>query len=122
MKTVQWTARILTGVAILFMFIFSLDVFEGGGSFGTKILGFLVHNIPVFIYALLLVLSLKKEMAAGILIIAVTLVLMLKFRVFSSNIAALVIFIPFLVSGILFLISWYITKSKRNNSERCHKI
>jgi hypothetical protein len=47
MKTIRWTARILTGVAILFMFMIYLDVFEGSGSSRIKITDFVVTKFEI---------------------------------------------------------------------------
>jgi hypothetical protein len=102
-KVLRWSARILVIVAILFMVMFSIDVFEMDRSFGEKIIGFLIHNIPALILTAILVVAWKKELAGGFLLIIAVIVLMLKFNAFTLNKGALVIFLPFLLAGILFI-------------------
>ena len=105
-KVIRWTARILMILSLLFMMMFSLDVFEMGGSFGDKMLGLLIHNIPALILAAILILAWKNEMAGGILLILAALCLMIKFHSFTVNKGSLVIFMPILVAGILFIVSY----------------
>lgn len=111
-KVLRWTARILMILAILFMVMFSIDVFKMDRSFGEKIIGFLIHNIPALILTAILVVAWKKEMAGGILLIVATLVLMFKFNVFTTNKGALVIFLPFLLAGVLFITCYLASQSK----------
>ena len=65
-KILYWIPRILTIFAILFMTMFSFDVFGGNESFGLKMLGFLIHNIPVFILIAILIIAWKWEFAGGV--------------------------------------------------------
>ena len=48
-RVLYWTPRVLMILALLFMLMFSFDVFEGNEPLGRKLLGFLISNIPVFI-------------------------------------------------------------------------
>jgi len=48
--------------------MFSFDVFGGNESLGIKLLGFLVHNIPVLILVGILIIAWKWEMAGGALL------------------------------------------------------
>jgi hypothetical protein len=100
----RWSARILTILAILFMGLFSMDVFEMDVSFGQKMLGLLMHNIPALVLAVILVVAWKKELAGGILVLMAALSMMFYFHSFTSNKGSLVIFIPFLLVGILFIV------------------
>ena len=114
-RILRWSARILMILAIIFMFVFSFDVFDGSGSFGRKMLGFLISNIPVLILTAFLVVAWKRELAGGILIILATITLMIKFHVFTSNTGALIIFVPFLLSGLLFISACLAAKTEKNN-------
>jgi hypothetical protein len=106
-QILRWTARILMIVAILFMLMFSFDVFEGDSSLGNKLLGFLMHNIPVLILAVILAIAWKKELWGGILIVLAAIAMMFYFHVFTGNWGALIILVPFLVAGILFIVCHY---------------
>jgi energy-coupling factor transporter transmembrane protein EcfT len=61
-RILYWTPRILTILAILFMLMFSFDVFEGNEALGRKLAGFFMHNIPVIILAVILVIAWKWEL------------------------------------------------------------
>ncbi len=111
-KVLRWTARILMILAILFMVMFSIDVFEMDRSFGEKIIGFLIHNIPALILTAILVVAWKKELAGGILLIIAVLVLMLKFNALTSNKGVLVMMLPFLLAGVLFITCYLASQSK----------
>ncbi len=65
-KWIYWTPRILSIVFLCFLAIFSLDVFEPGLTAGQIALGLFMHNIPVFILAIILVISWKYEIVGGI--------------------------------------------------------
>jgi hypothetical protein len=102
-QILRWTARILMILAILFMLMFSFDVFEGESSLGNKLLGFLMHNIPVLILVLILAIAWKKELWGGILIVLAVVGLMFFFRVFTGNSGALALLVPFLLAGVFFI-------------------
>jgi len=122
-KFVFWTPRILAIVFILFLAMFSLDVFESASGFGEILLGLLMHNIPVFILIIILAISWKYEIVggivfilAGILYIVMILINILKtgFEWYYLAWALQISGIAFLV-GILFLIGW---KQKRKNKKK----
>lgn len=58
--------RILSILFLLFLTIFSFDVFDSCNSFLTCLLGLFIHNIPVFILAILLWISWKHEIVGAI--------------------------------------------------------
>jgi thiol:disulfide interchange protein len=99
-------------LAILFMGVFSFDVFEGEGAFGEKLVGFLMHNIPVLILTAILILAWKMELWGGLLIIIASLALMIWFHSFTTNKGSLIVMAPFLLSGILFIFSYTAGKRK----------
>jgi hypothetical protein len=116
-KIVRWSARILMILAILFMLYFSLDVFGMEASWKEKLVGFLIHNIPVMILLLVLAIAWMKELPGGLLILVAAFIMMLKFNAFTSNKGALIIFIPFVVAGLLFIISYLLTRPAKNLPE-----
>jgi hypothetical protein len=61
-----WVPRILLLAVCGFMMLFSIDVFESKASFGDHLLGFFMHNIPVWILLLMLVFTWKHPLIAGI--------------------------------------------------------
>lgn len=65
-KFIYWTPRILSIIFILFLALMSLDVFDQNLGFWETILGLIMHNIPVFILAIILWISWKYEIVGGI--------------------------------------------------------
>lgn len=104
LKILFWFPRILGILAILFMMMFSLDVFGGEDSIGKKLIGFLVHNIPAFVLIAALVIAWKNEIIGGLIFILLSLALAIFFRIFSGNSGSLVILLPILITGALFIL------------------
>ncbi len=101
-----WIPRILTILSILFLTMFSLDSFGGNETFSAKMLGFLIHNIPVLILIAILIIAWKWEIAGGILFILASLAGFIYFHSFSGNPGSLVVIAPFLIVGILFILHY----------------
>jgi hypothetical protein len=103
-KVLYWSPRILAILSVLFMMMFSADCFGDGNPIGKQLSCFLMHNIPVFILTMVLIISWKWEMVGGILFILLTIAACYFFRVFSGNMGALIVLTPFLLTGILFIL------------------
>lgn len=113
-KFLYWTPRILSILFILFLALFSLDVFDGNYGLWGTILGLFIHNIPSLILAIIVWISWKHEIVGGIgfilagfLYIANTMIRM------SGNLPwylavswSLIIAGPAFLIGVLFLINW----------------
>jgi hypothetical protein len=65
-RFVYWTPRILSIFFILFLALFSLDIFDMKLGFWGTVLGLFMHNIPVFILAVILIISWKHELGGAI--------------------------------------------------------
>jgi len=106
--------RILAIFAILLMMMFSFDVFSGEGSIGKKFLGFLAHNIPVFILIIVLVIAWKFQIIGGAIFIVLSVAMAIYFRSFTGNAGSLMIVSPFFLTGLLFILhKVLITKSRQ---------
>ena len=115
LKTLQWLARILAIVAIIFMSMFSFDAFSGDEPFGEKLLGFLIHNIPALVVIVFLVIAWKREIIGGVLFILAFIGLAIFFRSFTGNQTSLIVISPLLITGASFIIH-SILDSKSNNT------
>ncbi|MEK6835096.1 MAG: hypothetical protein AABX61_02430, partial [Nanoarchaeota archaeon] len=118
-KFVYWTPRILSIIFLLFLAMFSLDVFEPGLSFSQILLGLFMHNIPVFILLIILWISWKYEIVGGIAFILAGLLYIItrfmnsKFEWYMISWSIMIAGPAFLI-GILFLIGWF--KKKKMNT------
>jgi len=112
-KILYWLPRVLGIILICFIALLSFDVFSMEGTLLKKIGGFLIHNIPTYIFIALLVFAWKNEKMGGIIFIIASLFWVMYiggpvfFRMFSP------LSLPPLIIGILFLLnSWQAKKSQ----------
>ena len=117
-RFVYWTPRILSILFLLFLTIFSFDVFGEGYSFWEVVVAFLMHNIPVFILAIVLWISWKREWVGGsVFILAGLLYIIFPARNAPTWYWALVWILmisgPAFLIGVLFLANWRIRSGAR---------
>ena len=125
MKLLPLFPRVLSILAIGFVSLFALDSFEHG-TIGEQILAFLMHMIPSFVLIIILVIAWKWELIGGILYILLGLALSpfiyshnyrMNHSVWMSlEVIALITF-PFILAGILFLLSYFRSKKQSNIHE-----
>jgi hypothetical protein len=113
-KTVHWLPRIICILAILFISIFALDAFNPEKTLWQQIVAFLMHLIPSFVLIIFLIIAWKWEFIGGIIFILLGLGLSpiifmhnynMNQSVWRSLIIILVITTPFIIAGILFIVS-----------------
>ena len=105
-RVLFWTPRILSILFILFIGLFSLDVFGTGASFWDTLLGFLIHNIPAFILLAALILAWRWEWVGTVLFAGFGIWYLVNARGVSPMLYYVIFAgIPFLVA-ILFLVGW----------------
>jgi len=63
---IYWTPRVLSILLLLFLTLFSFDVFGQGYGFWGTALAFFMHNIPVIIGLILLIIAWKYEIVGSI--------------------------------------------------------
>lgn len=120
-KFIFWTPRILVILFILFLAMFSLDIFEGNYRFWGIILGLFMHNIPVMILLILLMISWKYELVGavvfgflGIIGIVGAIVAMLTIQIWHIfNPMFIILGVVCTLVGILFFMGW---KQKRRKT------
>lgn len=114
-KFIYWTPRIMSILFIMFLAMFSFDVIEPGRSVGDIIIGLIMHNIPVFILIVLLVIAWKHELVGVVTFISAGLLYsgLTVFRAIHSEIPwylslswSLTIAGPAFLVGVLFLLNW----------------
>ncbi len=107
-KPLYWTPRILGIIAILFISMFALDVFEQGYTFLETIGALFMHLIPSFVLTILLIITWKYELIGGILFLVPPVFYMCITAVNVPLLMALswslIVAGPFIVIGILFII------------------
>ena len=116
---VYWAPRVASIVFIIFLSLFSLDVISPDLSLSQILLGLVIHNIPVFVLIIVLIISWKYEIVGGIAFFGAGL-LYIAMVFINSQIPwyiavswSLSIAFPATLIGIFFMMNWYI-KRKRN--------
>lgn len=105
-KIVHWAPRVASILIILFISLFSFDVFEMEGSLLELLGGFLIHNIPAFILILILIFAWKRPAVGFVayLVAAVAFVIRFGRSFIDGNLFIFVL--PFLLISSLFLADW----------------
>ena len=120
-SVIQWLPRLLCIGAILFVSMFALDSFEPGIPFGQQLTNFMMHLIPTYILLGLLGVSWKWPLIGGILFAIVGIVttpfvytmnLHRTHSVWASLMIILMITVPFIIIGSLFILSHYKAKER----------
>ncbi len=116
-KFIYWTPRILSILFIIFLAIFSLDIFDMKLGFWGTVLGLFMHNIPVLVLLAVLIISWKREIVGGIVFILAGIAIMvanaLKNQAEWYTLSySLIIAGPAFLIGFLFIINW---RRKRNS-------
>jgi len=115
----HWLPRVLCILAILFISLFAADAFTPGLTIWQQLGAFLIHLIPSFILLAFLFIAWKWEFTGGIIFMVIGLafspfIFMLNYNrnhsIWLSLVIILTITIPFVVVGILFLVSHRLKK------------
>ena len=110
-KFIYWAPRLLGIIFILFLMMFSLDVFQPGRTSQQIAIGLFMHNIPALFLLITLVISWKYEIFGGIIFIFAGLlyILMLtlnpRFEWYMLS-WSVIIAGPAFIIGILFMLNW----------------
>ena len=126
-KIIHWLPRILCILAILFISLFALDAFNPEKTSWQQIGDFLMHLIPSFVLIIFLIIAWKREFIGGILFILIGLglspiIFMHNYKmnqsVWMSLMVILIITIPFIIIGILFIVSHNMKKKNLSSSTK----
>ena len=110
-KFIYWSPRILGLLFVLFLMMFSLDVFGEGLSVSQVIIGLFIHNIPALFLLIILIISWKYDIVGGVVFILAGLlyILMLalnpRFEWYMISWSIIIAGPAFLV-GFLFILNW----------------
>jgi hypothetical protein len=120
-KFFHYTPRIIGILAILFVSMFALDAFNEAYTLKEQILGFAMHLIPSYILLVMLIIAWKWERIGGIIFIIIGLITSpfvflrnydMNHSFWMSLSVILMITFPFILAGLLFIISHYLKKQE----------
>ncbi|MFN2108649.1 MAG: hypothetical protein ACK2UI_03220 [Anaerolineae bacterium] len=100
-----WAPRILCILFAMFLSLFALDVFEGGGFWET-LLALLIHLVPVYIVIIVLVVAWRWEWVGAILFIALAVFYVVSTWGRLHWSAYVMISGSLALIGVLFLLNW----------------
>ena len=103
LKILYWAARIIGILAILFISLFALDAFQEGVPLTKILLDLVLHLIPSMVLVIFLIIAWKYEIVGGFLFVVISFVPFF----LSRNLLWVnaILCAPFLLTGILFLMS-----------------
>lgn len=119
-KILHWTPRVICILAILFISLFALDSFDSNRTILQQIGDFLMHLMPSFGLIIVLIVAWKWEFIGGIIFILIGLGFSpfifkhnynMNHSVELSLQTVFIIAMPFVIVGILFIVSHF---KKRN--------
>jgi hypothetical protein len=104
-----WAPRALCIAFILFVSMFALDAFEEGRGFWLNLAAFLVHLIPTYILAAMLVLAWRWEWIGAVVpTVLALLFLWWDHRVRHNTLIAVLMLVgPLFLMAALFLMNWF---------------
>ncbi|MCX6708956.1 MAG: hypothetical protein NTW67_04915 [Candidatus Woesearchaeota archaeon] len=115
-RFVYWLPRILAILFLLYLAMFSLDIFDANYDFWGTVLGLFMHNIPVLVLLIVLIIAWKYELVGGIVFILAGLlyIIMTIHRVvwYIALSWSLTIAGPAFIIGILFFLNWYLKRKR----------
>jgi len=123
-KVFHWLPRIICILAILFVSVFALDAFSPELTIRQQLGAFIIHLIPSFILLAFLIIAWKWEYIGGIIFIIIGLglspfVFMRNYKmndsIWMSLGIILSITIPFVIVGVLFIVSYFLKKKSSQN-------
>jgi len=112
----HWAPRVLTILAIIFVSMFSLDSFQAGLPLKDQIFEWLMHMIPSFVLIIVLIIAWKWENIGGVIFLSIGLAFspfvfwgnyVNNHSVWMSLLIIFTITVPFILVGVLFLLSFH---------------
>jgi len=124
---IYWLPRIICILAILFVSMFALDAFAPGLTLWQQLGDFFIHLIPSYVLLAVLIVAWKWELYGGIIFTIIGLGLSPiifmgnqnrnHFSVGASLGIVMMITFPFVVVGVLFIISHFLKKKELQKTQ-----
>ena len=118
----RWLPRMIAILAIAFISLFAGDAFDANQSIWQKITDFYIHLVPSFLLLVLLWIAWTRTLTGGILftavgVITLPFIFIHNYQVNHFSVAqctgiVLIINFPFIVVGILFIVSYFKVKKQ----------
>jgi hypothetical protein len=117
LQLLYWSPRVICIIFSAFAMLFSFDVFEEGKGFWETSIAFLMHNIPVFVMIIILIVTWRWEWIGGIIFCLLGFIyIVMEWGRFPFGTYA-IISGPLFLTGILFLLNWKYRKILKEDSQ-----
>lgn len=103
-RWLYWLPRVLSILFALFISMFALDVFGEGYNFWETLVALFMHLVPTFILITVILVAWRWERVGAALFLA----LAVAYLIMTGG-DWLIIPIPLIIVGLLFLVSWRVT-------------
>jgi hypothetical protein len=110
-----WVPRVVVGLIIIFLSLFSSDILDDKITFWEKVLGMIIHNIPSILLALILAFTWKKPLWAGICFTVIGIAMTIFFGHYKRWDYFLVIDFPVLLIALSYFIYVLTLREKDDN-------
>jgi len=100
-----WAPRVMAIFLALFIAVFSLDVFDGTSDIWRVLGGFVIHNIPSMVLAVVIWAAWKREWLGAVVFVLLGMAYMLWNLDAHWSVHA-VITAPTILTGLLYLLAW----------------
>lgn len=107
-----WIPRVLMILFGAFMLLMSFDSFDGNASIWQKLLGFLIHNLPLIVLMLIVWQTWHRPFLAGVFLLVLSATFTYFFRNRDNVLALLVVGGTPVLAGILFIVAHYLRGTK----------
>lgn len=114
-RALYWLPRCFAIGYIIFLSLFSLDVFTGTSPLSVVLMGFLIHLIPSYILLIALIVAWKKETVGGVFFLFLAVAFTLFFQTYTEVGYFILISIPIFFIGFSFLSDFFISKMKKED-------
>ncbi len=103
-KLIYWLPRILSIWFVLFISLFALDVFSEYSGWNV-VLPLFIHLLPSIVLFIIIIITWKHERLGGFIFLIVGF-----FMLILSRFESIIISVPAIILGALFLINWFQSK------------
>ncbi|HUW92254.1 MAG TPA: hypothetical protein VMV74_03740 [Bacteroidales bacterium] len=110
-KFIFWAPRVLTLLIIAFLVILALDNFSTAAQSREQWVGFGISMVPALILLAAILTALKNQLAGGIIIIVLGVIMSLFMKTTDKTLPFLALSTPVLVTGILYILSHFYAKT-----------
>lgn len=111
-SVLTWSPRILAIAFALFLSVFALDAWEESGSFGHRLLAFLIHLLPSAAILGALYVAWRWRIVGGLVFMVLGMVFTVYFAAWRTAELFMMLSMPLLLAGVLFIFSnWNLEKT-----------